>query len=103
MSSIRVQYTCTLLAPKMHCSIQHQQKLLGPILKAGRLLGHSCKGLGTCGACMVWVIGDISPATARELRTLRAKRAQAHERLACVTQALGPVTIWTASWGPKEQ
>ena len=102
MIASRPIYSCVLLSPRRSVQIQHQQTLLGPILKSGRLIGHSCKGLGTCGACLVWVKGPVSSITEREMMTLENKLASPDERLACLTAALGDIEVWAPSWGPKE-
>ena len=81
--------------------IQHNQTLLGPILSAGRLIGHSCKGIGTCGACIIWVQGRLNEPTERELNTLENRGALPDERLACTATALGHVMVWSPGWGPK--
>ena len=102
MTQPRPHYTCVLLAPRQSVSVRHRQVLLGLILRSGRLIGHSCKGLGTCGACIVRVKGSLSEMTTRERMTLEARHAYPDERLACLAKAMGDLEVWAPSWGSED-
>lgn len=79
------------------------RRLLGVVLAAGRPLGHSCRGLGVCLACGLWVEGPMSaigPVEARLIarRTGPIRRGAATWRIACLAQIEGDVTVWADYW-----
>ncbi|MCB9528248.1 MAG: 2Fe-2S iron-sulfur cluster binding domain-containing protein [Myxococcales bacterium] len=79
------------------------RRLLGVVLGAGRPIGHSCRGLGVCLACGLWVEGPMSPIEPDEARLI-ARRAgptsagAAAWRIACLARVMGDVTVWTDYW-----
>ena len=77
---------------------RHGATLLSLILKEGLPIGHSCLGLGTCGACIVEAGGDLSPRTTRESNTLSARSALDHERLACLCSIEGEAWVRSIHW-----
>lgn len=73
----------------------------GSLLRAARRarlpLASSCRGIGICLACKVQILEgaeNLSPLTERE----RAAGLHDQERLACMAQVYGPVTITTTYW-----
>jgi ferredoxin len=63
----------------------------------------NCRGLGTCGTCVVQIEGPVSEANWRDLarRSLPPHAPQRDLRLACQTQVLGDiqVTKYEGFWG----
>ncbi len=77
--------------------------ILKAIQRAGYPVGYSCRGQGVCVACSVWVKGDVSEQTPREIQLLQEradtqKRGDYSLRLSCLTQVTGPVCVTTDYW-----
>ena len=80
------------------------RKLLSVILDAERPVGYSCRGLGICTACIVWVSGHVSPIGERERDLLApidddsSRRPDFERRVACLTVVRGDVSVTTDYW-----
>lgn len=83
--------------------VKRGRRLLGVVLETGRPLGHSCRGMGVCLACGLWVEGPMSPIEPTEARLI-ARRAgptqvgAAAWRIACLARIEGDVTVWADYW-----
>ena len=80
------------------------RKLLPVIVEAERPIGYSCRGLGICNACVVWVSGDVAPMGEREKQLLNViddeseRRSGFQRRVACLTMVQGDVLVTTDYW-----
>jgi ferredoxin, 2Fe-2S len=66
-------------------------------LRARMPIASSCRGQGACRACRVRVLSgeeNLNPLTARESKL----GLEPGERLACMTEVHGPVTITAPYW-----
>jgi ferredoxin len=73
-------------------------RLLAAVLRAGRPIGYSCRGLGVCVACRLRVEGDAAPPDERE-RALLARIAEPGPwRIACLARIDGDVTVRADYW-----
>ena len=60
----------TFLPDGQEAQVLPGRKLLPVIVDAERPVGYSCRGLGICTACIVWVSGHVSPIGEREKNLL---------------------------------
>jgi len=61
--------------------------------RVGVVTDAPCGGLGTCGRCLVRVLGDVEPPTADEIVLLTEEQLAAAVRLACRARILGDVVV----------
>ncbi len=62
-----------------------------------------CGGRGACGKCRVYVSGDVSTPTESELALLSERELALGIRLACMTRALGDLTVAPVNSGARAQ
>jgi len=69
-------------------------KTIYEILKSkGVFLDAPCAGRGTCGKCLVYAFGEMTPLTAEECRVLSKAEIEAGARLSCQTIPLGQCRV----------
>ena len=86
-----------------HLNVPRGTSLLKAITQAGYPVGYSCRGQGVCVACAVWVQGQASKPSGREIELLRErtetqKRGDFSLRISCLTRAKGSVRVTTDYW-----
>jgi len=79
------------------------RRVLAVVLDAQRPIGYSCRGLGVCVACVVWVKGPQSPITEAEAKLLEQVDGPltlngAQRRIACLASVEGDVSIQADYW-----
>lgn len=95
--------TITFLPDGQSSTTREGRRVLGAVLEAERPIGYSCRGLGVCVACVVWVCGPQSPIGEAEARLLDQidgplTRGQARLRVACLAEIEGDVTLQADYW-----
>jgi len=93
----------TFLPDGQRLSVRTGRRVLPAILDADRPIGYSCRGLGVCVACAVWVSGPQSAVTEAEATLLRQvdgplRRDDTQRRIACLASIEGDVTIQADYW-----
>ncbi len=82
-------------------TVVHDTNLLDALLQIGMPVSQACDGVALCGFCRVEIITgeeNLTPAGAEEMKILASLHADDHERLACCSRVLGPVTLTTDYW-----
>lgn len=72
--------------------------LLAAVLRAGRPLGYSCRGLGVCVACRLRVEGAVSPVEPEEARLLSGLAEPEAYRIACLCRVQGDCRVRADYW-----
>jgi ferredoxin len=81
--------------------VVHDTNLLDALLQIGVPVSQACDGVALCGFCRVEIITgeeNLTPLSNEERKILASLHADDHERLACCTRILGPVTLTTDYW-----
>ncbi len=95
--------TVTFLPDGQRRVVPTGRRVLAALLDAQRPIGYSCRGLGVCVACAVWVNGPQSPISAAEAKLLEQvdeplTRDGAQRRIACLACVEGDVSIQADYW-----
>lgn len=90
--------TVTFLPDGATLEVEPGTRLLAAVLRAGRPIGYSCRGLGVCVACRLQVAGPLSPPGVRERRLLARLEAPHTYRIACLARVLGDVQVRADYW-----
>ncbi len=93
----------TFLPDGQRIVVPRGRRVLAAVLSADRPIGYSCRGLGVCVACVVWVEGPQSPIAEAEAKLLAQvdgplKRGDAHRRIACLAGIEGDASIQADYW-----
>jgi ferredoxin len=73
--------------------------LLRAVVRARMPIGRSCRGVGICAACRVFVVeGSVAPMDPIEAALAAREPLAEHERYACRACVTGDVTVTTAYW-----
>jgi ferredoxin len=89
----KVSFLVTGGAPKS-IDVLPRATLLRAVVRARLPIGRSCRGVGICAACRVFVVeGEQHVEPMDEIEALAE-----HERYACRARIAGVVTITTAYW-----
>lgn len=72
--------------------------LLAAVLRAGRPIGYSCRGLGVCVACRLRVEGEVSPVESAEARLLAGLSEPGAYRIACLCKVQGDCRVRADYW-----
>ncbi|MBE6885025.1 MAG: DUF4445 domain-containing protein [Ruminococcaceae bacterium] len=79
-------------------------KTIYEILKSkGVFLDAPCAGRGTCGKCLVYAFGEMTPLTAEECRVLSKAEIEAGARLSCQTIPLGQCRVCLTQKGEMNE
>jgi 2Fe-2S ferredoxin len=73
--------------------------LLRAAVRARMPIGRSCRGVGICAACRVFVVeGEVAAMDPIEAALAAREPLAEHERYACRARVTGDVTVTTAYW-----
>lgn len=83
--------------------VRRGRKALGVVLERGLPIGRSCRGVGICLACGVWLEGPASPIGPTEAALIARRdgptaRGEARWRVACLARIEGDARIDTDYW-----
>lgn len=95
-----VSFLVTGGAPKS-IDVLPRATLLRAVVRARLPIGRSCRGVGICAACRVFVVeGEqhVEPMDEIEAALAAREPLAEHERYACRARIAGDVTITTAYW-----
>jgi len=86
-------------APDRVVSVGDRASLLLAVLRARLPIGRSCRGVGQCGACRVFVVaGSCEPMDPVEAALAARLPLSDGERFACRARAAEDVTLTTGYW-----
>jgi 2Fe-2S ferredoxin len=88
-------------APPRVIDVLPMATLLRAAVRARLPIGLSCRGVGSCAACRIFILeGEESVTPMDEVETRLAARAPLaeHERFACCARITGDVTVTTSYW-----
>ena len=100
-------HTCyvTFYPSGQRIMVRRGSSLLKSVLKAQLPIGYSCRGLGVCHACALWVKGDLSLVSSAERALLTQitavqSRGDFNLRISCLAKIEGDLAVHADYWGP---
>lgn len=90
--------TLTFLPDGATIEVPKGTPLLAAVLRAGRPIGYSCRGLGVCVACRLRVEGTVSAPGADERRLLATLPEPEAYRIACLCKIEGDCRVRADYW-----